>query len=253
MGCGESRGRDPRCAKTSNWNSRRAKSESANAGRAGTRRAGTKLAWTKLAWTRRAWSCPHRSLARRAQQPIFEFPARLWFLLLAPALFFALGNAARAQVVPAGYQGSLKLSAGVMGSDDTLQYGSRRMYGAGFFVDAESTSHLGFEAEGRWIDFHQTAGVHAETYSAGVRYHFDLGPRWQPYAKGLVGLGNFTYPYNLGQDRDLVVTAGGGVDFHWKRRIYLRVADLEYQDWPEFHYGGMTSLNASAGIKVRIF
>jgi hypothetical protein len=77
--------------------------------------------------------------------------------------------------------------------------------------------------------------------------------RFQPYAKGLVGLGNFTYPNNLGQDHDLIVTAGGGVDFHWTHRISLRVADFEYQDWPGFHFGNMTSLNASAGLKVRIF
>lgn len=177
---------------------------------------------------------------------------RLFLLLLAPVLLLASARAICAQVVAAGHQGTLKLSAGVVGSGDTFQYGARKMLGVAAFVDGETTGHFGLEAEGRWVEFHQTANVHAETYSIGGRYHFVFG-RFQPYAKGLVGIGNFTYAYNYGQDHDLIVTAGGGVDFHWTRRIYLRVADLEYQDWPETHYGNMTSLNASVGLKVRIF
>jgi hypothetical protein len=173
--------------------------------------------------------------------------------LLAPALLLASASAVRAQVVPPGYQSKLKLSVGVIGSGDTLQYGQRQMLGAGAFVDADTTGHFGLEAEGRWVEFYQTAGVHAETYSIGGRYHLVLGSRWQPYVKGLVGLGNFTYTNNLGWDHDLIVTAGGGADFRCTHRIYLRVADFEYQDWPEFHYGNMSSLNASVGLKVRIF
>ena len=45
------------------------------------------------------------------------------------------------------------MSAGATGSFDTIQYGSRQMYGVGAFVDAESTGHFGLEAEGRWIEF----------------------------------------------------------------------------------------------------
>ena len=184
--------------------------------------------------------------------------ALLW--LLAPALLLASANPVRAQVVQAANEGTLKLSAGAIGSGDTFQQeGQRKMLGVGAFVDAETTGHFGIEAEGRWVEFHQTANVHAETYSIGGRYHLDFGPRWQPYAKGLVGFANFTYPYNYAQgNRDLIVTAGGGVDFRWTRRITLRLADVEFQDWPNFQYtstasGNMTSLNGSVGFKVRIF
>jgi hypothetical protein len=182
--------------------------------------------------------------------------AFLW--LLAPALLLASASAVRAQVVAPGYKGNLKLSAGVIGSGDTFQYGSRQMLGVGTFVDADTTSHFGIEAEGRWVEFNQTANVHAETYSIGGRYHFNFG-RWQPYAKGLVGFTNFSFPYidakgnNYAQGRYLTVTAGGGVDLRWTHRFSLRVADFEYQNWPEFTYGSMNSLNASVGLKVRIF
>jgi hypothetical protein len=172
--------------------------------------------------------------------------------LLASALLLAGASAVPAQVAPAGHQDVLRLSAGIIGSGDTFQYGPRKMLGVGAFADWDTSSHIGIEAEARWVEFHQRADVHAATFSMGLRYHFVFG-RFQPYAKGLVGLGNFNYPYNLGQDLDLIVTAGGGVDYRWTRRISLRIADFEYQDWPEFHYGNMTSLNGSVGLKVRIF
>jgi hypothetical protein len=147
------------------------------------------------------------------------------------------------------------LSAGGTGSFDTIQYGPQQMVGVGAFVDAETTGHFGLEAEGRWIEFHQSAleNVHAETYSIGGRYHWVLTNHWQPYAKALIGFGSFSYPYGDGQDHDLIVTEGGGMDFHWTHRVYLRVADFEYQEWPEAHYGNLTPFNLSAGLKVRIF
>ncbi len=190
---------------------------------------------------------------RRGELPGRLLRASVLLALLAPALLLVSAGVLRAQVVAAGHQGALKLSAGAFGSGDTFQYGPRKMLGAGAFVDAETTGHFGIEAEGRWVEFHQRADVHAETYSIGGRYHIDFGRRWQPYAKGLVGIGNFNLPYNYGKDSCLIVTAGGGVDYLWTHRITLRVADFEYQDWPEFHYGNMTSLNGSVGFKVRIF
>ena len=68
-----------------------------------------------------------------------------------------------------------------------------------------------------------------------------------------MGFGNFNFPYNYATGRYLVVTAGAGVDFHFTHRFYLRAADFEYQDWPQFTYGNMNTLSVSAGLKVKIF
>jgi hypothetical protein len=188
-----------------------------------------------------------------------KFRASAFPALLAPALLLASAGIVRAQVVPGGNRGVLQLSAGATGSGDTIQYGqqygAQQMVGVGAFVDAETTGHFGLEAEGRWIEFHQLGNenMHAETYSIGGRWHWVVTNHWQPYAKALIGFGSFNYPYKLGQDHDLIVTAGGGVDFRWTHRIYFRVADFEYQDWPEAHYGNLTPFNVSAGLKVRIF
>jgi hypothetical protein len=191
----------------------------------------------------------------QTQRRAIKHRARTFLALLAPALLFASAGTAHAQTTPAGNRGVLQLSVGGTGSFDTIQYGPHQMFGAGAFVDAENTGHVGLEAEARWIEFpSQPNNVHAETYSVGGRYHWVLTNHWQPYVKALIGFGNFNYAYNLGQEHgDLVVTAGGGMEFRATRRIYFRVADFEYQDWPEAYYGNLTPFNVSAGLKVRIF
>ncbi len=174
------------------------------------------------------------------------------FAFLVCVLEVAHAGKARAQVVFTGDQGGLRLTAGAMGSGSTLEYGQRKMLGITAFADMDTKRRIGIEAEGRWLEFRQTANVHAETYSIGGRYHLDLG-RFEPYAKGLIGFGDFNFPYNYAHGRYLVVTAGAGVEFRWKPRIYVRAADFEYQDWPQFTFGNMTTFSVSTGLRVRIF
>lgn len=169
-------------------------------------------------------------------------------------LAFCVGMAglASAQVNYHGDKGGMSVSAGAAGTGYYIQYGERKMTGISAFVDVDPRGHLGIEGEGRWIEFRQAADVHMETYSIGARYHFNIG-RFQPYAKGLVGFGDFNFPYNLATGRYLVVTGGGGADYQFTSRIQIRVADVEYQDWPQFTFGNMTALSASVGLRVRIF
>ena len=54
----------------------------------------------------------------------------------------------------------------------------------------------------------------------------------------------------------VVIAPGGGVDFRLNRRIHLRLADFEYQFWPQAAYGttpAFSSIGVSSGIRVRIF
>jgi len=173
-------------------------------------------------------------------------------LVLIATIFCMAGGRARAQSLYAGDQGGLKISAGSTGSGSYLQYGQRKLLGLAAIVDVDTKRRIGVEAEGRWLEYRQTANVHAETYSVGGRYHFDVG-RFQPYAKGLAGFGDFNFPYNYAHGHYLVLTAGGGLDFHWTNRIYVRAADVEFQDWPQFTFGNMMSVAVSAGLRVRVF
>jgi len=180
--------------------------------------------------------------------------ARLWIqsvVFLVLAILCAVPRLALAQVQAPGDKGGFIVSVGGMGSGYYLQYGQRKMDGFTAFVDADTKRRFGIEAEGRWLEF-QTANVHVETFSAGGRYHFDVG-RFAPYAKGLVGFGDFNFPYNYAYGRYLVVTAGGGLDFRWTRRVTVRAVDFEYQDWPNFTFGNMNSYGLNAGLRVRIF
>jgi len=173
-------------------------------------------------------------------------------VLLVCALGAGAAQRAGAQVVAEGSEGGIKLSAGGTGSWTYLQYGNSKVVGPAVFVDADTERRWGIEAEGKWLDFHENANVHAETYSIGLRYHFDWR-RFEPYAKGLVGFGDFNFPYNYAHGRYLTVTAGGGMDIPLGRRFEVRAPDVEWQYWPGFTFGAMNTVSVSAGFRVRVF
>jgi hypothetical protein len=195
---------------------------------------------------------PATDLRRWSVQWVLRLCAHPAFTAMALTLWLGAAGMAHGQVIPSGDAGRLVVSAGAAGSGYYLQYGARTMAGITGFVDIDSRSHFGVEAEGRWLEWNQTNSVHAETYSIGPRYHRNFG-KLQPYAKGMVGLGDFTFAYNLANGRYLTVAAGGGVDYHLTDKIYIRAADFEYQFWPQFTFGNMTSLGVSSGIRVRVF
>lgn len=143
------------------------------------------------------------------------------------------------------------LWVGASASGYTLQYGVRKMAGVSAFVDADSAHHIGVEGEGRWLEFHQTANVHSESYLIGPRYHLNIG-KYQPYVKGMIGFADFNFPYNFAHGTYLVVGAGAGVDYRLASRWSVR-GEFEYQDWPQFTFGAMSSVGVNAGIRYRIF
>lgn len=133
-----------------------------------------------------------------------------------------------------------------------IQYGEIQELGASAFFDADTVKRFGIEGEGRWLEYHKTADVHIETYMAGPRYHFNVG-RFQPYVKGLIGVGYFNFPYDYARGSYLVTAGGGGVDYRLSHRWSVRVADVEYQYWPQFTFGAMSSAGFSSGIRYRIY
>lgn len=169
------------------------------------------------------------------------------------------GRAAYAQAAPSADAGGMRLSAGGTVSGYELGYGQVKVGGESVFVDADTLRHFGVEGEARWLTLHLPADQKgpagdetASTYLAGLRYSRYFG-RFQPYAKGLVGIGKFNYPYNYATETDLVVAPGGGVDFRITRRIRWRAVDFEYQFWPQFIFGQMSAYGFSSGIRVKIF
>lgn len=195
----------------------------------------------------------------------FNFPPQSWGVrsgmrsfhgaLRAAALLavcLGMGCAARAQVAPSADAGGARLSVGGTASGYALQFGQVKVLGVSAFVDADTLRHFGFEGEARWLKFHKTHDISATTYLGGLRYSRFYG-RFQPYAKGLVGFGQFNYTYNLGKETTLVIAPGAGVDYRLTERIRWRAVDFEYQMWPQFHYGQMSSYGVSTGFKFKIF
>lgn len=167
-------------------------------------------------------------------------------------LCLGLNPAARSQSRESANESRPSLWAGGGLSGYTVQYGQRKMWGATAFVDADSAFHIGIEGEAHWLEYHQTANVHLETYMIGPRYHVSIG-KFQPFLKGTIGFGNFNFPYNYAYGRYLVIGAGGGVDYALSHRWSVRLADVQYQDWPQFTYGAMNNIGISSGIRYRIF
>jgi hypothetical protein len=171
------------------------------------------------------------------------------FLLL---VALALGRTASAQVLPEGDRGGLSIFAGATASGFSIQYGERKMLGVAPFADVDTRRAIGLEGEARWLDFHQTDNVHVTTWLAGPRYHRSIG-KFQVYGKGLVGIGEFNFPYNYAYGRYLVIAPGGGVDYSLTRRVGLRLLDAEYQYWPQFTFGPLSSYGISTGLRIRVF
>ncbi len=128
-----------------------------------------------------------------------------------------------------------------------LQYGAQKSLGITGYLDADSVRRLGMESEARWLNFHLAHDINAQTFLAGPRYHFNMN-RFQPYIKGLGGIGNFNFSYNYAHGRYIVIAPGGGFDYRVSPRLCVR-ADFEYQYWPQFTYGAMSSPGASVGFR----
>ncbi len=181
----------------------------------------------------------------------FLFCRHAVFAAILAICCLGLARPACAQVVYSGDAGGFTLSAGGAVSGYKVQYGQEKLLGATGFVDVDTRRRFGIEAEAHWLVFHQTNQEQATLWLLGPRYHFSHG-KFQYYGKGLVGLGQFTYPYNYGHDSDLIVGGGGGVDYRWRHRISLRLGDFEYQYWPQFHYGAMGTYGISVGAAYHI-
>ena len=164
----------------------------------------------------------------------------------------AIVRPAAAQVTPSGDKGGFTLMAGGTASGYEIGYGQQKLLGVSAIVDTDTTRRFGIEGEARWLMYHQTDGLHVTTWSVGPRYHFTRG-KFQYYGKGLIGVGDFTFPYNYAHGSYLVISPGGGVDWRYTRKISFRLADFEYQYWPQFTFCAMNSYGLSAGIRYHIF
>jgi len=188
-------------------------------------------------------------VSRRGGRARLLLRSRVVVLVIAAAALLA-GRGSFAQSRESATAGRTFVWVGGGASAYYLQYGAVKNYGVTAYVDADTVRRFGLEAEGRWLDFHQTNDIHAETYLAGPRYHFNMG-RLQPYVKGLGGMGKFNFTHGYAQGGYFVVAGGGGADYRLSPRWSAR-ADFEYQYWPQFTFGAMSSGGVTLGVRYLI-
>jgi opacity protein-like surface antigen len=167
----------------------------------------------------------------------------------------AVSVPATAQVAPAATVSGLSLSAGAEGSMFQPDYAGQgvaqtsplALYGMGAYVDARFTRWIQIEAEGRWLHWHEYAGINQNTYMIGPRIPIHTFGGFTPYGKVLVGWASGSFL----SGRATALAYGGGVDYQLTPRFTLRAIDFEFQQyrvtpsiWP---YGG------SIGLSYKIF
>jgi hypothetical protein len=169
-------------------------------------------------------------------------------------LFFG-GQLAKAQAASDATGRQLAITAGGFASgfqsDDNNDY----LIGAGTFVDVRFRHWIQLEAEGRWLNWHQTDGEKESNYLIGPRVPImRIGKNTQIFGKALIGVGRMTFPYNYGYGSFTALAFGGTIDYQAGHRITIRALDVEYQDWPVWlNNSSLQPYGVSVGVGYRVF
>ena len=144
-----------------------------------------------------------------------------------------LTAAAHAQVVPSAEGPDRSLWAGAEYSNIHAGFpyeSNQRLWGIGGFADYHITSHIGVEAEARFLRFNSFYGETEDNYLAGPRYSVRAFRRVQPWAQCLAGLGKIQYPFAIGSGSYFAVAPGAGLNYRLSPRFTVR-GGYEYQFW----------------------
>jgi opacity protein-like surface antigen len=137
---------------------------------------------------------------------------------------------------------------------DQFYDGGGSLLGMGAYVDARFTRWIQVEAEGRWLRFNGSGGEHMDHYLIGPRVPIHDFGRFQAYGKVLFGVGKMTFPDQFGYGSFTALAYGGGVDYKLSRKLTVRAADFEFQQWPKWLPGtALYPWGVSAGIGYRVF
>ena len=163
------------------------------------------------------------------------------------ALSFLLGGASilYGQAIPTASR-MADVQIGVGYSLARPDYVQQTFPGFAIYGDFDFRPHFGVEAE-----FHQAYSTNGDlslqrTYEIGGRYLRTYGPL-VPYAKAMIGRGDFRYPFDQTELSYNMFAGGVGADV--KLGPYLRVrGEYEFQKWTSFPNGGLTPQIVTIGV-----
>jgi len=164
--------------------------------------------------------------------------------LMLALLFVVAAIPALSQVAPQATQGSLPVVVGIGGADYSIDFGpGARMEGITAWADlypfkfSRKLSGLGFEAEGRDLNFNKPSGLSKMRQDTGMAGFIYAVPRYKifrPYVKMVAGVGSMDFPAapksTYSHDTFLVYAPGGGAEVRMWQHLWFR-ADYEYQFW----------------------
>ncbi len=166
----------------------------------------------------------------------------------------ATTTAAHAQASYAGTGPGSYLTLGATFSGfQSGQYGQTTLTGGSLYLDANLYRRLGVEAEARSLNHGSLEGIRETSYLVGPKLSLK-GRRLRPYAKFLVGRGDFRFPFGYAYGKYFVMAPGAGIDWRIHHsRFSLRLIDAEYQIWPNFiPFGKISPYGASAGLSFQL-
>jgi len=173
-------------------------------------------------------------------------------LLFLAALAFGSSKAS-AQAVPTATGPGSFVSVGLAASGFQQDYGQHYIGGETLFADANLFRRIGVEAEVRRLNFRTSEDVKQNTYLVGPRITA-FRRNLRPYVKLLAGRGTMVFPFHYATGSYFVVAPAAGLDWHLGvSRFTVRVADFEYQIWPQFSFGQLHPYGLSAGISFDVF
>jgi hypothetical protein len=172
-------------------------------------------------------------------------------LAISAAIVFYGAVSSLGQASPTATGPGMYFAVGGMFSLFEGDYGQRKIMGSAMYVDANLYRRYGLETEFRRLSYSDNPGMNQTTLVTGPRISF-RSRGVVPYAKMLVGVGVFNFPYHDGRGSYLALVPGAGLDWNMGRKIRLRLIDVEYQDWSQFTFGPEHPYGASIGISYQI-
>jgi opacity protein-like surface antigen len=125
-------------------------------------------------------------------------------------------------------------------------YVQQNFQGASAYADLDFTLHLGIEAEFHQVDSTSGDRSYQRTYMIGGRYFRTYGPL-VPYAKAMIGRGDFNYPLGVTNLGYSMFAGGMGADIKLSTHLHVR-GEYEFQRWSSFPNGGLTPRILTFGI-----
>jgi len=163
------------------------------------------------------------------------------------------GRTLHAQAIAAANGPGSYVAVGATGSAYQSDYGQHQIVGGALFLDANLYRRIGIEAEARYLRIHSDEDISQASYLIGPKISTHTR-NLRPYAKLLIGRGQFNFPFNYAEGSYFVVAPGAGLDWRiGEGRISVRIIDIEYQDWLFFTFGSLHPYGASTGLSIRVF